>query len=166
MKKLPLLIFCLIILLCSCSVISKPPADKFKSDFTCKNNGMILKGKIYSYSNNMLTIKLSSPSSMNGYIYRYKNDKFTLSYKNLLITSDTSYLPENDFSRTVFKIIQSLKKENNLVKSDDYNSLTEYNGSCDSGEYKLICGNSGVIKEISLKENKFNIKFTSPKSIN
>jgi hypothetical protein len=165
MKKLPLLFFCLILALSGCTAPSAP-VDSFKAKFKAKSNGVTLKGKIYSSSNNTVTIKISYPDALSGYVYSFKNNKLNLSYNNLYLKSESEYLPEGDFSRTVYNVLRSLKKEDNIKVDKSYNSLTEYKGSCESGKYALVCDNLGKIKEISLKENNFNIKFSSISLIN
>ena len=167
MRKLPLLFFCVIILLSGCSAVSEPPADKFKADFSASYKGVKLKGKIYSPSNSALTVTLISPKPMRGYVYKYERDKLSLSYDNMNIKSSVNYLPESDFTKSVYNVIKSLKKENNLKTVNSYNSYTEYKGGCESGVYTIKAENSsGFIKNISLKENKIEIKLFNTKAIN
>lgn len=164
MRKLPLLFFCVIILLSGCSVVSKPPVDKFKADFSASYKDVKLRGKIYSPSNSALTVTLISPDSMRGYVYKYERDKLSLSYDNMNIKSSVNYLPESDFTKSVYNVIKSLKKENNLKNVNSYNSFTEYKGSCESGVYTIKAeSSSGIIRNISLKENKLNIKLSDVK---
>lgn len=167
MKKLPLLFFCVIIILCGCGNADKPPADRFKADFKAVYKDIKLSGKLYSASNNALVVKLSSPDSLNGYVYNYKNDKLSISYKNMNIKSKYNYLPDTDFSKSVYNVLRSLKKENNCKVINSYNSILEYKGRCDSGDYTISAEKgSGIIKNISIKENKLNIKIINAEIIN
>ena len=167
MRKLPLLFFCVIFLLSGCTGSNKPPSDKFKADFKASYKDVKLSGKIYSASNSALTITLLSPEPMKGYVYKYERDKLSLTFNNMNIKSSVDYLPDSDFTKSVYNIIKSIKKENNLKAVNNYNSLTEYKGKCGSGIYILKTeSSSGLIKQISLKENKLSIKLSNVKEIN
>lgn len=160
MKKLPLLFLCVIILLGGCKSEAAFPLDKFKGNFTAYEKDVKIKGEIISDSNNYMVLKVSSPKSMKGYTYSYKDDKLKINYSNMNIASETDYLPESAFSQVIFNVIKSLKKEENCVLTGSYNSFSEYKGNCDSGEYRIKSDiNRGFIKEISLKEIK--IKFNN-----
>lgn len=166
MKKLPLLIFCLILFFSGCAYADKKPVDKFKADFSANCNDIVLKGKIYSGSNGIMTLSLKSPEALSGYIYEYKNDKLSISYDNMNIKSETGYLPESDFSKILFNVLKSIKNEENYRLNDNYNSILEYKGRCVSGKFILKTDvKSGFIKEISLKENKLTVKLNNHRQI-
>lgn len=159
MKKLPLLFFCVIFIFCGCETAPKPPCDKFSSKFTAKYNGERLSGEICSSSNSTLTLSLSSPEALKGCTYFYKGDKLRLTYKNFKLKAEPGYFGEKDFSLIVFNVIKSLKNEENYTLEGVYNSNSEYKGSCGSGKYRITCDKAtGLIKQISLKENKCIIK--------
>ncbi len=160
MKKLPLLFLCLIILLGGCKAEPAFPLDKFKGKFTAFEKDVKLKGEIISDSNNCMALKLSSPESMRGYIYKYTDDKLSIHYCNMNIDCEVDYLPKGAFSQVIFSVIKSIKKEENCVLTGSYNSFAEYKGNCNSGEYRIKSDIiNGFIKEISLKEIK--IKFNN-----
>lgn len=160
MKKLTLLIFCLAVFFSGCSASVKPPEDNFTAKFSASINGIKLKGSINSVSNNTMTIKITSPKALKGYTYSYKSGRLTLTYKSLELNAEDGYLPKSDFSKMLYNVIKSLKKEDNCVLESSYNFSAEYKGNCDSGKYTLVTDkSSGLIKEISLKENKFTFKY-------
>ncbi len=160
MKKLPLLIFLFIFIFCGCTTVYKYPADKFSADFSAKYNSVNIRGKIISSSNKSMIIKIISPETMNGYSYEYKDNALSIKYKNYIIKTEPDYLPDTDFSKILFNTVKSIKKEDNLKLYNNYNSNLEYKGACESGEYTIISDkNSGYIKQISLKENKFKAIF-------
>ncbi len=163
MRKIPLLFFCVILILSGCSQSVKYPTDKFKGSYAFTGSGYKIKGDIYSVSNNLMTISVKSPSSMKGYRFKYKNDKLSISYNNMKLKSDREYLPKEAFSQVIFNVIRSLKKDDNCTLQGEYNSFAEYKGSCDSGEYTLKASkNSGLIRQISLKEYSIHFKISSP----
>lgn len=155
MRKLPLLFLCFILLLSGCKSNLSFPLDRFKGNFTAIKKDVKIKGEIISDSNNYMLLKVSSPESMKGCTYIYKDDKLSISFDNMNIDCDSDYLPDTAFSRVIFNVIRSLKKEDNCVLQGSYNSIIEYKGNCDSGEYLIKSEkSSGNIKEISLKEIK------------
>ncbi|MCH5304328.1 MAG: hypothetical protein J1E41_05645, partial [Ruminococcus sp.] len=114
-----------------------------------------------------IVIKMKSPECMNGYTYSYKDGNFKISYKNFNIDADGSYLPNTSFAEIIYNVIRSIKKEGNCIYQGEYNSFAEYKGNCDSGMYTLTTDfSTGLIKEISLKENKFKAKLKKIKEIN
>lgn len=160
MKKLPLLIFLLVIILCGCTVIYDTPKDRFGAYFTAEHNNIKIKGEIISSSNNRMILKFTYPKTMDGYLYEYKNDVLNIKYKNYIIKTEPSFLPDSDFSKTVFNTLKSLKNGKNLRLSDGYYSELEYKGSCESGDYTIISDkDNNYINKISFKENKTEIVF-------
>lgn len=167
MKKLPLLFFCVIFLFTGCQNAPAEPVDKFSGTLKTVYNGVKVRAELSSGSNNSLNLRLSSPENMNGYSYSFKNDKLVLTYKNFKIKSEKDYLNKRDFSVILYNVVKSFKKEDNLVLRGSYNSFAEYKGDCESGGYILKTEpDSGLPKEISIKELNLNIKFNNVKPIN
>ncbi len=166
MKKLPLLFFCVFFMFAGCGSTAAKPVDKFSGEICSVYNGVKIKAEINSISNNSLNLKITSPKSLRGYNYSFKNDKLLLTYKNLKLESSKSYLNKRDFSVIIYNIISSIKKEDNLVLQGSYNSFSEYKGECESGDYTLKSDmRTGLIKEVSIKELKFKIILKNLKEI-
>lgn len=167
MKKIPLLFFCVIFLFCGCSREPEPPEKSFSSKISASLNGIKIKADITSNSSDFITVKLKSPKCLNGYTYSYKDGNFKISYKNFRIKANGNYIPNTSFPQIIYNVIRSMKIEDNCVYQGKYNSLAKFRGRCDSGKYTLTTDfSTGLIKEISIKENKFDAKFTNTKPIN
>lgn len=158
LKIIPIFILCLT--LCSCS---KKPAE-IKKDFSatidCDYNGTKLKAEINAEKHNDLVIKMLEPRGVEGYAYTYKGGRLNINYNELNIDSADDYLPSSSFAEAIYNVLKSVNSEK-AVLNGSYNSLAEYKGKCDSGNYILKTDiNTGYISELEIKEIKLTASFS------
>ena len=125
---------------------------------TSEYNGIKIKADVTS-RNHLFSIKIKSPESLNGYTYKYDNAKTSISYDNLLIEADESYLPKNSFPSIIINVLKTIDSEE-LNYSGNYNNKAKYNGKCESGNF-VVTGdyNTGYISELELKDLGFTADF-------
>ena len=158
LKIIPIFILCLT--LCSCS---KKPAEikkDFSSTIDCDYNGTKLKAEISAEKHNDLVIKMLEPRGVEDYAYTYKGGRLNINYNDLNIDSADDYLPSSSFAEAIYNVLKSVNSEK-AVLNGSYNSLAEYKGKCDSGNYILKTDiNTGYISELEIKEIKLTASFS------
>jgi hypothetical protein len=159
-KKLSLLFFSLIFVLSSCAQDPAPIVKSFTSVVSSNCNGQKIKAKVTSDNHNVIYIEVSSPASMKGYSYTYKDNTLTIKYKTFKVTAETSYLPDTAFSSIIYNVLTALNKENNCYCTGSDNGWATYGGKCDSGKFKITTEYStGVIRKIEIKSINFSGSF-------
>lgn len=169
MRKITLLFFSVLIILLAFTSCHKEPAPivcNFSGKFTAFCNGVKIQGKAVVNKNNILSLAISSPESMESYTYYYKEDRLFVKFENMKVKAGSNYLPKTAFPSIVYNIFRSLSKENNCYLSGENELYAEYKGNCDSGEYTITTQYSmGTIDEIRIEAIDFKIKFKALKII-
>lgn len=136
----------------------------FSGNFTAKCNSVEIKGKALINKNNVISLKLTYPESMSGYSYSYKGDNLIIKYDNMVVDTQSGYLPQTAFPSIVSNVFRSLSIENNCYLSKENDLYGYYKGRCGSGEYNIkALYTTGVICEISISNIDFTIKFKDVK---
>ena len=162
MKKITLLFFSVFMVFAFTSCKKQPAkvVTDFSAGFTAHCNGVEICGNAVVNKNNVLNLTISSPESMNGYVYSYKDDALTIQFGTMKIETDTNYLPKTAFPSVLYNIFRSLRKDNNCYLDTSTELFAEYKGKCDNGEYTIITQFSmGTISEIKIDSSDFYIKF-------
>lgn len=158
MKK-PLLIFIfIIIMLTSCSVKPAEPDLNFSARIKASFDGTKISGRLIADKHNIVNLTLSSPSSMKGCSYSYKNSKVRIKYKNMKLQADDNYLPDTAFPQIIYNVLKALNKGKYTLKTA-HNSFAEYKGKSLSGSFTIkTVLRSGRITQIKLKDRKLTIR--------
>ena len=167
MKKLSLLFLFILIFFTSCSNSPSPIVRSFSAQVSATSGGVEIKGKITANKQNIFTAQITSPSTMKGYTYTYKDSKLRLEYKGMIVDAEEEYLPDTAFPTVIYNVLKSLNKENNCYLSSSDNALAVYKGKSDSGDFILTAEfTTGAIKKIEVEDINFTVEFSNIKIIN
>lgn len=152
MKKLLSLNLCVffILLLCSCQEPQPhAPAVDFSAEITVAVGGVQISGGFSNTRQGVMTISVTSPDSLSGVKYGYKDGKLELSLDGLVCRTTSVYLPAQSFANRIFDCMTLLKNE----ESYTYNSRKENNAVFKAGEYAVYTDfETGLISKIETEE--------------
>lgn len=117
----------------------------------------ILKAEISVEKAAKVEIDVFYPEDLSGLSYVWNEEGFEMVYDDLHCKSESDYLPEFTFSRTIYNVIRS-------VYSNPQGEYTEngdvlFTGNCESGDFELLTDCEGNLKNISVKEINFSADF-------
>ncbi len=162
MRKIALLFFVCVLFLTSCSSEPSDIITNFSATTKIEYNNVNIEGNIVTNKNNILTFTVTSPTSMEGYEYNYKNGELTINYGNLTVNAEQDYLPQYSFVKVLYNVLTSLSAENNCYLDSSDNALAWYKGSCNSGKYSIEAEYStGVIHKITVDTIGFAAEFSN-----
>lgn len=160
MKKILFLLLSFIFILSSCSPEPAAVQRCFTANVSAKCSFAELRGELSVAENDVLTLKITSPESLKGFTYKYKNGKLKISLENLNIRSEKAYLPDNALPSVLYNVISSIGRKDNCTLAGADGEVATYAGKSDSGEYKLTADfKTGRIKKIIVEELSFTAKF-------
>ena len=159
MKRL-LLFLPIIFILSSCTLAHAKVKTTFKANTVIEYNELKIGAEIIAESHNMLTINVSSPESLKGYCYEYKDSMLSIKLNGLKLDAQESYIPSTGFASILNNVLKTANREDGINYSGKYNSFAVYKGKCDSGDFILTADyNTGCIYKIEIKKLNFTANF-------
>lgn len=160
MRKFALLFFVVVLIFTSCNKDVAPMALNFSSQINIHYNDIKIKGQVVFNPNNILELSVSSPSSLKGYTYKFKDDVLELIYNDLFVKAEKDYLPNNSFFKVLYNVLNSLKLKENYKLNSTVDYFAEYIGLVNNMDCIVrIEKSTGVIRKIYIEKINFTAEF-------
>lgn len=168
MKKIFLLNLCAFFLFVfsSCGVSApQKPVTNFSATMQVNMNNQQVTGEFSNTYQGVMTFSVTSPDTLKGFSYVYKDNKLQLSFENINCDTTCEYLPENNYLNRLYACLHSLGKEENYSCKSSDETETCYTVSAENLNFNIYTNSkTGIINKI--EADGIEIVFTKQKAFN
>ncbi len=113
--------------------------------------------RVVSSARGVLCVTLTSPRELAGLCCKW-GDGFEMSYNDLCLKGEGTYLPDFSFQRVIYDVLEDLSKNPPYLSFKD--GVATFEGRIPAGAYKALTDGNGYINKISVKEINLKIEFS------
>lgn len=167
-KIIPLLFFCLSVILtafsmCGCSQSDGFSPPKIKSDFSSQAqieyNGISISADVNALKENTVSITITEPPTLKGLSYRFTDSTLKMGYNGLDCTADEIFIPSDGFAGCLYKILTSISK-NDFTFDKQQDEISQFHGKTGETEYSFTADNqTGRILGITASKPDMTVNF-------
>lgn len=165
LKTLCVFFVLLITLLCGCNN-SNSTADiitDFSAKFTAHYKNLSLSGSVSNNRQGITNIEITSPKTVEGIHFNYKNSELEMGRENLVCSADEVYLPNKSFPSILKSILNSLNNgSKTLTKKSE--ATNTYQIKTEQGNCKLTVDFNGKILSAEIPDCNTKIEFSDYKT--
>lgn len=144
----------------------KTPVIAFSAVATVTENECKYVCQVNSTSNEVASVVILKPETLNGITYKWLGDSYCIEYKDLYCESNVEYLPKTSFASVLIDVLKQSENAKNLEFLEIQSEEVLYKGTTKVGDFKLKCNkNSGLINTITVERIGLKVEFSKQKMI-
>lgn len=161
-------VFSLAAVLCiliSCSsrvgvVKAEDIVSSFKGKMTVTQGDSKIECSICRNNEESAQITVDKPDQIKGLKFKWCGSDNGIVFGELQLKTQTAFLPDNSFAQAIMNVLKVSSKAENLTSEANFERKNEFSGTCDSGKFKIIVNDQGLIETIYIEDMKLEANFT------
>lgn len=134
--------------------------SSFKAKMIVTQNDSVIECSVCRNNEESAQITIDKPDQIKGLKFKWSGNDNGIIFGDFQLKTETAFLPDSSFAQAIMNVLKVSSKPENLTSEANLERKNEFSGMCDSGKFKLIVNDQGLIETIYIEDMKLEANFT------